>query len=163
LTVYSGACGALTEVACNDDNASVGPCPGGTTSYISFTPTSGTTYRIRVAGYAGASGTFNIRATGGNAPSPTAPAAPSNLVAGRSGSNSVLTWTDNSNNETRFVVERQLKVGTSWSTGVTFSDNAANDTSITVPTAAGTWRWRVRAENGSLTSAWTAWVQQKVR
>ncbi|MFN9994151.1 MAG: S8 family serine peptidase [Phycisphaerales bacterium] len=163
LTVYSGSCGALTEVACNDDNASVGPCPGGTTSYISFTPTSGTTYRIRVAGYAGASGSFNIRATGGNAPSPTAPAAPSNLVAGRSGSNSVLTWTDNSNNETRFVVERQQKVGSSWSTGVTFSDNAANDTSITVPTASGTWRWRVRAENGSLTSAWTAWVQQKVR
>lgn len=70
VSVYTGSCGALTQIACNDDNASAGPCPGGTTSYLTFTSTAGTTYRVRVAGYASAIGNYTVRASGGQVATP---------------------------------------------------------------------------------------------
>src|SRR5262249_34699537 len=45
LTAYSGTCGALTEVACEDDAGS------GLQSEVAFTTTAGTTYLIEVAQY----------------------------------------------------------------------------------------------------------------
>ena len=45
LTVYTGACGAPVEVACNDDTA------GGQLSTLSFVATGGTTYLVEVADY----------------------------------------------------------------------------------------------------------------
>lgn len=72
IAIYTGTCGALTEVGCNDDNGGTGPCPGGLTSHVTLTATANTTYYIRVSGYAGRTGTFNIRATGGASPN-TAP------------------------------------------------------------------------------------------
>jgi Metallo-peptidase family M12 len=62
LTAYSGSCGALTELACNDD-ANVGnPCGGLDTgtirdSYIQFSMTRGSLYYIRLSGYASGTGT----------------------------------------------------------------------------------------------------------
>ncbi len=56
LSVYTGTCGALTEVACNDDSC-------GQQSSITFTNvTVGTHYIIRIAGWNGArgNGTLNI-------------------------------------------------------------------------------------------------------
>ena len=44
--VYSGDCGALTQVDCNDDGGGEG-----VTSFLSFTATAGTTYLIQVGGY----------------------------------------------------------------------------------------------------------------
>jgi hypothetical protein len=56
ISVYSGACGNLTEIGCNDDNGGAGPCPGGLTSYLSVPVTPGTTYLVRVSGFAGLTG-----------------------------------------------------------------------------------------------------------
>ncbi len=63
LEVFSGSCGALTSLACNDDSC-------GTAPQVSVAVTQGTTYRIRVAGFSGATGTFafNIACS---PPSPT--------------------------------------------------------------------------------------------
>lgn len=61
LSVFTGACGALSEVACNDDNGGQGPCPGGGTSFVSLPVTAGATYYIRIAGFnAFIRGTFNL-------------------------------------------------------------------------------------------------------
>jgi hypothetical protein len=58
LSVFSGACGALTEVACNDDNC-------GLQSSLNFSAAAGQTYLIRVGGYNGRTGAFVVRAVGG--------------------------------------------------------------------------------------------------
>src|SRR5271169_908498 len=44
LAIYTGACDALTEVACNDDT-------DGVTSQVTIPTTAGTTYSILVGGY----------------------------------------------------------------------------------------------------------------
>ena len=49
LQVFSGNCGALVDVACNDDACSL-------QSRVTFTPTFGATYYVRVGGYGAASG-----------------------------------------------------------------------------------------------------------
>ena len=59
LAVYTGTCGALTQVACDDDNGSA--CSG-TRASVSFAGTGGTLYYILAAGFAGASGTLQILA-----------------------------------------------------------------------------------------------------
>lgn len=50
LAVWEGDCGALTQVACDDDGGF------GTSSLLSFTGTAGTHYFIQVGGFNGASG-----------------------------------------------------------------------------------------------------------
>lgn len=59
LTVFTGACGAFTEVGCNDDYSGCNT----STSQVSVPVTSGTTYRIAVGGYNGASGTGTLNVT----------------------------------------------------------------------------------------------------
>jgi len=49
LALYAGTCGALTEVACNDDT-------GGLTSQITTSVSAGTTYYILAGGYSGYTG-----------------------------------------------------------------------------------------------------------
>ncbi len=63
LSIHS-ACGG-TQIACVDDTSGCG-----LSTTVSATLTAGVTYRIRAAGYNGATGTFNITATGGAAPPP---------------------------------------------------------------------------------------------
>lgn len=80
------------------------------------------------------------------APPPTPPTAPSSLVASAS-SNSVVTlsWSDNANNETRYVVRRALDGGSFKTVAFLprnterFTDNGLNPTTI--------YRYRVRATN----------------
>ena len=50
LAVWTGECGALTQVGCDDDGGD------GPTSRLSFTPAAGTTYYIQVGGWNGATG-----------------------------------------------------------------------------------------------------------
>lgn len=59
LSVYSGTCGSLTEVACND-NCGGSPC-GGTASCLSVAITSGN-YYIRVSDKGGAAGEVRLSA-----------------------------------------------------------------------------------------------------
>jgi hypothetical protein len=55
LAVFTGACGSLTQIDCNDDVC-------GIQSSVTFFGTRGTTYRIFVAGIKGARGTLQVRA-----------------------------------------------------------------------------------------------------
>jgi len=58
LQVFSGSCGALVSLGCNDDSCS-------TQSQITnIAITAGATYYIRVGGYAGATGSFSLNVTG---------------------------------------------------------------------------------------------------
>ena len=81
------------------------------------------------------------------APTPTAPAAPSNLAASLNGQNQVaLAWSDNSANETAFRLERRAAGGTF----ATLADLPANATTYTDASVAPgtTYEYRVRALNG---------------
>jgi hypothetical protein len=104
-------------------------------------------------------GLVTSRAMTGSTPS--APTAPSSLVGFpdvMSAPNIMLTWADNSNNETGFEVERSTTGGgvgfsniTTTTAGATaYTDNTAN--------AATTYYYRVRAINGSGNSSYSAEV-----
>jgi hypothetical protein len=92
---------------------------------------------------------FAIRPFGaGPTPTPTpTPAAPSNLVATAVSSSEIdLSWTDNSDNETEFQIER------STDGGLTFTQIATVGPSVTTYfdtglTAATMYSYRVRASN----------------
>lgn len=58
LQVLTGTCGSLSQVACNDDF-----CSG--RSQVQFTGVPGTRYLIRVMGFAGGTGAFTLRVSGG--------------------------------------------------------------------------------------------------
>jgi len=59
LSVYTGACGALTRVACSDDFGNAISSP--TRSVLTFTASAGTTYLIEVSGK-GSGGSLQLRA-----------------------------------------------------------------------------------------------------
>ncbi len=86
---------------------------------------------------------------------PVPPAAPSNLAAAGTTASSVsLTWQDNSNNETQFVIERSATGLLGSYTAL--ATNAANATSYTdTGLAAGTrYFYRLRSTNAVGSSAW---------
>jgi hypothetical protein len=58
ISAHTGACGSLTQIACNDDTC-------GLQSRITFNGVAGTTYYLRVAGYNGDVGDYGLRVTGG--------------------------------------------------------------------------------------------------
>lgn len=87
-------------------------------------------------------------------------AAPSNLTATVGGTTKrpqvSLKWTDNSNNEDRFVVERSEDNGATWK--VLTSSLAANTTSYTdksVVSGGKTYTYRVKATKGAESSAYS--------
>ncbi|MBC8011477.1 MAG: fibronectin type III domain-containing protein [Burkholderiales bacterium] len=87
-----------------------------------------------------------------------APAAPSGLGAVANAYNSVgLTWTDNSNNELNFLLERSLNGTTGWTQ---IAQPAADATSYTDTTtnALTTYHYRLRASNSGGDSAYTTVV-----
>ncbi len=90
------------------------------------------------------------------------PNAPSNLQVVRL-SNDVagLTWTDNSNNETNFDIERQKRVSGVWTNTTSFTVGA-NVTSYTDSAGDGRFRYRVRSRNGSGSSSYTGWVSVRL-
>jgi uncharacterized delta-60 repeat protein len=57
VQVYTGSCGSLTAVSCDDDN---GPSCSGIQASVSFNGTAATPYRILAGGYGGAAGILNI-------------------------------------------------------------------------------------------------------
>ncbi|HVV01970.1 MAG TPA: NF038122 family metalloprotease [Verrucomicrobiae bacterium] len=64
LSVFTGSCGSLTPIACNDDN---GPACSGSQASVNLSVSAGTTYYILAGGSGGASGNLSIlaSATGG--------------------------------------------------------------------------------------------------
>lgn len=85
LGVYTGsALGSLTVVASNDDAA----YPTDKTSTVTFDANSGTTYRIRVDGFEGATGAINLHVFHANAPGE-----PTNVSASPGDSQATVNWT----------------------------------------------------------------------
>jgi FtsP/CotA-like multicopper oxidase with cupredoxin domain len=150
----TGTTGALTQIA---------TAPANTTTYTDTTVTAGSTYGYQIQAYNAAgsssSNTVNVRAAG------VPPTAPSNLAATAVSQSTTrdrvtLTWTDNSNNETGFTIQR---AATSAFTGVsTATAPAAAGTGATVTfTQSGlrkatTYWYRVAATgSGGTVSAWS--------
>ncbi|HEX3148174.1 MAG TPA: glycoside hydrolase family 44 protein [Gemmataceae bacterium] len=124
-------------------------------NYTDSAVTNGTAYfytvsAVNVAGEGAQS--LEVSAT----PQATAPNAPSGLDAIAISPFQInLTWTDNSSDETGFIVDRALDSG--FTSGLTTANVAANTTSYhATGLAAGTTYWfRVRAANGAVESAST--------
>ena len=145
IQAFSGACGTHTSLGCNDDSCA-------TQSSLTFNVTAGQTYRIRVGGYNGATGTFRLDVTPPAAPS--VPATPTNLVATAAGLTQVnLTWTDAATTETGYRVERSTD-GATFALATTLSANAVS-WSDTGRTANTTYWYRVAATNSAGSSAFS--------
>ena len=87
-------------------------------------------------------------------PPPTTPAAPSGLTASAVSSSDVdLSWSDNSSNESSFVVEHSPD-GTNWSE-LTSLDAESTSYRVTGLTPTTTYRYRVKAMNGAGSSSYS--------
>jgi hypothetical protein len=73
VSVYTGPCGGLSLVACNDDAGPNGMCPGSQGSFLTFNAVAGVTYTIRIGGLGCAQGWGVIRLQGPYPPFPTCP------------------------------------------------------------------------------------------
>ena len=132
-------------------------------SMLAVDPSDGCTFWYTTEYYAGSSsagwrtnvGSFKLGSCGGTAP--TAPNAPSGLSATAVSSSQInLAWTDNSNNETGFEVQRCADA--SCASVLTTKPAGANAVSLsdTGLTASTTYWYRVRAVNTVGQSAYTA-------
>ena len=91
---------------------------------------------------------------------PTAPTGPTLTALG--GGAARVVWTDRSNNEEGFEIQRQKKVGGSWTS--TASINTGPNTTVYTDTpGVGTFQYRVRSWNIAGSSTWTAWKSIKTR
>ncbi len=89
----------------------------------------------------------------------TIPNAPSNPVGSSPApGQATVTWTDNSNNEASFDIQRQTRVGNVWTNTTIVGSVGANVTSFTQSAPAGRHRYQVRAVNSAGRSAWSAWT-----
>jgi subtilisin family serine protease len=87
------------------------------------------------------------------------PAAPTNIAAVKNATGQAkVTWTDNAGNETGFEIQRQKRVGFTW-TNTTSINAGANATQLIDSPGTGVYQYRVRAINGVGASAWTSWRQ----
>ncbi len=122
--------------------------PANATTYSDSTGLAASTpyyYRVRAANTAGNSDYSTIASA--TTLSQPAPAAPSNLLAvASSGTQINLTWSDNSLDETNFILERSANGVDGWTTLAT---PVANTTaySDTLLTNGATWFYRIRATN----------------
>jgi glucose/arabinose dehydrogenase len=135
--------------------AQVGVVDTGVTSYTDSSVVAATTYNYRVyamnaVGNSGYSNTAAATTPGGT----TTPAAPTGLAATvLAGPQVRLNWTDNATNETGFQIQRRY-AGWIWED---LAAPAANSATFTDTTSIGgvVYEYRVRAVNGSNTSAWS--------
>ncbi|AGK52394.1 fibronectin type III domain-containing protein [Bacillus sp. 1NLA3E] len=127
--------------------ADIGTALANMTSFTDSTVDTNTDYSYQVVAFNAIGETIsNVVSTPGV---PLAPAAPTSLTAVQSGTQIDLAWTDNSQNETGFIVERS-------SDGINFaviSTLGANAVSFSDPNLTpGTYTYRVKAINGDLAS-----------
>lgn len=133
----------------------------GSTSYSNTGLTASTTYYyvVRATNAVGASANSN-QASATTQAAPAVPAAPSNLAATVISRTQInLTWTDNSTNETNFVVERKKSTGT-YSVVATLAAGTTSysNTGLTRNT---TYLYRVKATNAAGSSAYSNEVTAK--
>jgi large repetitive protein len=150
LGVYTGSTvGALTTIVTNDD---ANPTCGATDdhSLVTFTPTSGATYRIQVDGFTGATGTFTLFWVSG---SPANDAFPGTTISGSSGS-----VTGNTTGATGQAGEPRV-AGDGPTTSVWYSWTAPASGSASFDTCTGTtWDTMLGVYTGSTVGGLTAVV-----
>lgn len=111
-------------------------------------------YRLRACNIAGCSAWTTSNRQIAN----TRPAEPSNLVGSALSATSIqITWTDASNNETEFHVQRRQHDGANWGAWGDVATPAANATSFTdnAVSPATRYQYRVRANNAVGVTAYT--------
>ena len=135
-----------TVLAQNDDGN------GGRNSKIVYTPTISGTLTIHTTSYsASATGAYTVAVTTVT----STPAAPSGLTASVASSSQInLSWTDNSTNETGFMIERKTGAAGTWGQIATAGVNATSyaDTGLAAST---NYVYRVRANNAAGTSSYS--------
>ena len=95
----------------------------------------------------------------------TPPDAPANVaVTDNTDGSALVEWTDQSDNETGFEVQRESKhhKRNQWNSTTIAGSVSADTTSLLDAPGAGTYRYRVRSVNDSGVSNWTTWVQSTV-
>lgn len=125
------------------------------TSYndTGLNPSTTYTYRVAASNGVGTSGYSNQASATTDAPPPTIPNAPSSLSATDVSSSQIdLSWTDNSNDEDNFVIERDggsgfVQIATVGANVTSYSDNGL--------AASTTYTYRVAASNTAGTSAFS--------
>lgn len=137
--------------------------PANSQSYFDTGLAQETTYHYRINAFntVGTSAYSNETSATTQAPLPTTPAIPTAESATNNGNGSAtFSWTDNSNNEDGFEVQREKahkKRAGVW-TGTTLVGSVSEDaTSITDSSGSGTFRYRVRAFNSGGASDWSLW------
>jgi len=123
------------------------------TSYADTTGLSVSTtyyYQVYATNSAGDSGFSNgAFATTDGPPAPTLPTAPTGLGATATSSSSIsLSWTDNSSNETNFVVQRSTTSGSGFATIATLGSNITSYADTTGLSVSTTYYYQVYATNG---------------
>jgi len=113
------------------------------TSYSDITATANHEYSYRVRAYnSGGDSAYSNTASAHTYTS--VPADPSSLTATASGTSIMLNWTDNSDNEKNFLIERKSGTG-SYSQIASVNKNVTSY--VNGPLASGTYTYRVRASN----------------
>lgn len=138
----------LTTIATN--------LPANTTQYDDAAGFGKWRYRVRAKNGAGTGPWSKWRSV--TLVDPTPPTAPTNMSAADLGGGSArCTWDDNSSNETGFQVQRQQSVSGSWVHQGVIANTAANVETRDDSPGAGTFRYRVRARNGTIFSTYSNW------
>ncbi len=107
----------LERSGTNQNFAQIASLPANTTSYLDDNLQADTLYYYRTRSFNSAgSSSYSDTAIIATDPAPEPiPSAPSGLNATAAGTDSIsLTWTDNSNNESGFTLQRSLDGGASW-------------------------------------------------
>jgi hypothetical protein len=125
IAVYTGGCGTLTQIACNDDACGAQKPQ----AIVTFAGAAGTTYRVFVGGKNGASGTLRIKA------SLNAPSAPNDFCAGAIPLTSGVSYTMNTGCATS-AGDPVISCDFSAGKGVWFSYTATCSGTVTVSTCA---------------------------
>ena len=135
-----------TVLTQNDDSN------GGTNSRIVYTPTVSGTLTIHATSYAdNSTGAYTVAVT----TAASTPAAPSGLTATVASSSQInLHWTDNSTNETGFMIERKTGAAGTWGQIATAGVNATSyaDSGLAAST---NYVYRVRANNAAGPSSYS--------
>jgi metallopeptidase family M12-like protein len=118
-------------------------------------------YRIRARNSAGNSPWSAWRFRRLRDPNP--PTAPTGMSAtDLGGGQAQLAWTDTSDSEFRFQVQRQEKIAGTWTNQGIIAQLPENSESYTDAPGAGVYRYRVRARNTSGFSSWTPFGDGRV-
>lgn len=138
----------------NSGFTSIATLPSNTTFYnnVGLAGSTSYFYRVQAVNSAGSSDWSNTASATTMAGLPNSPSGLSAVAAGSSSIN--LSWTDNSNDETEFVLQRSTDAGVGFSNIATlpFNSTSFTDEGLEVST---TYYYRVQAINTVGTSAWS--------